>query len=269
MKQMIDIDAFSPSSLQHLRSLDEATVKRYAAAMEAGERFPAVQAVRLSDGRLALADGNHRLAAARRIGRPTIETQITEGDETLAIKLGIAGNRAHGLPMTATDRRRAAAMLLRAEPSLSDREVARQVGSSPTTVGNIRREVSILDSAPRLDLDALSRERAEIVVRYEPENPAADVAFCVTRGDRLVAIARRQGLEFVGEPSKADLDALGPIVAGACKASAAALDGLGEEIRCPAAVPVERRAGLGRELAKRYTCLREGLLRAYAGEAVE
>ncbi len=45
-------------------------------------------------------------------------------------------------PTTATERRRQVASMLDAEPELSDREIARRCGVSPTTVGSLRRKAA-------------------------------------------------------------------------------------------------------------------------------
>ncbi|WP_353428918.1 ParB N-terminal domain-containing protein [Paracoccus denitrificans] len=120
--------------------LNEQTVAEYAEAMEDPNTvFPPV--VVYFDGReYWLADGFHRLAAWRQIGRTDIPADVRQGDRRRAILHSVAANSAHGLRRTNEDKRRAVLTLLEDEEwsSWSDREIARKCAVSPSFVGALR-----------------------------------------------------------------------------------------------------------------------------------
>ncbi len=86
----------------------------YAEDMAAGAAFPPV-IVYFDGTEYWLADGFHRVAAARKIERETIEAEVLDGDARQAILHGIGANASHGLRRTQADKRRAVERLLRDE----------------------------------------------------------------------------------------------------------------------------------------------------------
>lgn len=125
---------------QSRASINEATVAEYAEAMaDPATVFPPV--IAYFDGReYWLADGFHRLAAWRQIGRTDIPAEIRQGDRRAAILHSVAANSAHGLRRTNDDKRRAVLTLLEdAEWSQwSDREIARRCAVHHEMVGKLR-----------------------------------------------------------------------------------------------------------------------------------
>jgi hypothetical protein len=92
-----------------------------------------------------LADGFHRVAAAERSGLDTIPAAVRQGTRRDAMLFAVGANRMQGQRPTRADKRRAVETLL-ADPewsAWSDRRIADEAGVSPTTVGNIRREVEV------------------------------------------------------------------------------------------------------------------------------
>lgn len=83
-------------------------------------------------------DGAHRLAAARLLGRTTIDVVFFDGTAEEAFRQGVLENTAHGLPLSLADRRAAAVRIIRSDPRLSDRAVARSAGLSHKTVAALR-----------------------------------------------------------------------------------------------------------------------------------
>jgi len=119
--------------------LDQATIAEYARDLLDGDQLPPVAAV--SDGATTwLIDGFHRIAAARRAGRTSIQTMVRIGTHRDAI-IGAAGaNRDHGLRRTRADKQRAIQALL-ADPewaAWSDHRIADACGVNQTTVSRIR-----------------------------------------------------------------------------------------------------------------------------------
>lgn len=125
---------------QSRASINEAAVAEYAEAMaDPATVFPPV--IAYFDGReYWLADGFHRLAAWRQIGRTDIPAEIRQGDRRAAILHSVAANSAHGLRRTNDDKRRAVLTLLEdAEWSAwSDREIARRCAVHHEMVGKLR-----------------------------------------------------------------------------------------------------------------------------------
>ncbi len=91
-----------------------------------------------------LADGFHRVAAAQKIDRETIDAEIREGTARDAILHGIGSNATHGLRRTQADKRCAVARLL-SDPEWakwSDRKIAKIARVDHKTVGKVRRELT-------------------------------------------------------------------------------------------------------------------------------
>lgn len=122
--------------------INEAIVADYAANMAAGADFPPV--IAYSDGTdLWLADGYHRVRAAKAIGRTEIEAEIRDGTARDAVLHGAGANARHGLRRTQADKRRAVETLLRDQEwaDWSDRKIAKAANCDHKTVGKIRREL--------------------------------------------------------------------------------------------------------------------------------
>lgn len=81
--------------------LDDTLVERYAAFMIEGSPFPPVIAYRGRGGKLVLIGGNHRLAAARRIKRPTFEAyEVLTQNAYVIDRLTRTNNLVEGLAPT-------------------------------------------------------------------------------------------------------------------------------------------------------------------------
>ena len=94
--------------------LDFVTIQSYADDMEAGAVFPPVELV--GDGDVFwLVDGLHRLEAAKKINREQISSNVTEGDERVAMLMSCAANAEHGKRRTNEDKRQKVMMMLEDE----------------------------------------------------------------------------------------------------------------------------------------------------------
>ncbi len=110
-----------------LEPLDEDTVQRYAADMAEGAEFPPI--VLNAEG-LVPVGGNHRVAGARRAGRPTLPAYVVEGlSPHLEWLLALEDNRRHGLPLSEAERVHHAVRLTNAGESIA--AAARLCGISP------------------------------------------------------------------------------------------------------------------------------------------
>ena len=117
-------------------------VLEYADEMAVGATFPPV--VVYHDGSIFwLADGFHRVAAARKLERETIEAEVREGGERDAILHGIGSNASHGLRRTQADKRQAVERLIRDEEwgKWSNRKIAKAARVDHKTVATYRTEL--------------------------------------------------------------------------------------------------------------------------------
>lgn len=111
----------------HVRALEETP-----------ETWPPLKVVRQGEVFL-LIDGYHRMEAARNLGLDTIQVEVADAPPDGDLQaLAFALNAEHGRPLSLADRRAFADRLLRAQPHLADREIARRCGLAANTVGAIR-----------------------------------------------------------------------------------------------------------------------------------
>lgn len=120
--------------------LNAGKVSEYAQRMREGDTFPAIIVYRLGSEH-CVADGFHRLEAAKKAGITTILADVRDGTIQDAILACLQANAAHGLPLTRAERRAAVIRLL-SDPKwceFSDQEIARRCGVASMTVGRLRR----------------------------------------------------------------------------------------------------------------------------------
>lgn len=100
--EMIKIDTLVTEGLQIRRGIDRDVVAEYAEAMKDGTEFPPVVVF----GRL-LADGFHRVEAAKALGLGEIAAEVREGGFEDALRYALGANAAHGLRRSNADKRHA------------------------------------------------------------------------------------------------------------------------------------------------------------------
>ena len=118
------------------------TISDYAEAMKQGDRFPPV--VVFNDGNnYWLADGFHRIYAARDIGVEEVDAEVLEGSIHDARWFAVGANNRHGARPTNEDKRSAVQLALDDEKlcARSNREIARQCGVSEFLVRKLRDEI--------------------------------------------------------------------------------------------------------------------------------
>lgn len=110
----IMIDTIESAGLQTRVEINEDVVSEYAEVLREGGTFPPIvlyttdpKSDLLAKSVYFLADGFHRLEAAKRLGRFEIEAEVREGDRTAALKAALKANAAHGLRRTNADKRHA------------------------------------------------------------------------------------------------------------------------------------------------------------------
>ena len=127
---------------QSRAAISEDTVTDYAEAMQAGDQFPPV--VVYHDGvDYYLADGFHRLHAAKRLHKASIQADVKTGTLRDAILYSLGANRDHGLRRSNADKRKCVQTLLEDFEwgELSVNEMARICGVSPQLVTAVQLEM--------------------------------------------------------------------------------------------------------------------------------
>ena len=124
------------------------TVQEYTAAMKDGEQFPPIVVFPDGNGGYVVADGFHRLNAAKNAKLETIAAEVHDGGPRDAILYSAGANIRHGLRRSNDDKRRAVLMLLEDTEwsRWSNREIARRTGVSDPTVAKYREELSAKNS---------------------------------------------------------------------------------------------------------------------------
>jgi len=120
-------------------SINEAVVSEYAEAMLAGQVLPA-PVVFFDGSAYWLADGFHRVHAARQAGMVDMGFDMRTGTKREAIQFSLGANATHGLRRSNEDKRRAVRMALD-DPewaALPNREIARMTGTTHPFVADMR-----------------------------------------------------------------------------------------------------------------------------------
>lgn len=138
--ELIKISSLT-GGVQLRAGFDNDTIVRYAEIykLDGGASFPPIVVFR--DGEhLIIADGHHRLGAAKLAKRSEIAAIVKTGDIRAATEYALESNHDHGLPLTNADKRAMVKVLLEDEhwASWADREIARRCRVSPTFVGQLR-----------------------------------------------------------------------------------------------------------------------------------
>lgn len=124
--------------------VDLFVVDDYAEVMRNGGEFPPVTA--FFDGETYwLADGYHRVAAAKKAGLTAIAADVKQGTRRDAVLFSVGANATHGLRRTNADKRRAVEALLRDEEwaQWSDNRIAQVCHVDHKTVARVRSDLSL------------------------------------------------------------------------------------------------------------------------------
>lgn len=147
--KIAELDAKRSVQVQVRVGLDEDTVKSY---VHCFEQLPPITVFDI-DGTLVVADGNHRVEAARRLQLKDISAMVRAGTWADAEEEAALANVRHGKPLTGTEKRNVVDRLLHIRPERADGWIAGDVGVDHKTV-RARREYLESDSVreiPRLE----------------------------------------------------------------------------------------------------------------------
>jgi hypothetical protein len=130
-------------------SIRRAVVQKYAQAMcqqqsEGNLRFPAIIAYTVGTT-CWLADGYHRVLAARQVGLSKLLADVRPGTQRDALLSSISANTEHGLPRSNADKHKAVKLLLADAEwnQWSDREIARRCQVGHVLVSRLRKGASV------------------------------------------------------------------------------------------------------------------------------
>ena len=156
---------------QSREKLDQTVVDEYAELMKEGTEFPPISVVH--DGNeYYLSDGFHRLLAAQKAGKASINCDVLTGTLRDAILYSLSANSSHGLRRTLEDRRKAVMTMLEdfEWSEWSDREIARQCHVSHPFVAKMR---AAMKPEPKPESGKITTPKAE---KKEPkaEEPKAE-----------------------------------------------------------------------------------------------
>lgn len=141
----LDIELIRLDKLVQMRALgegahvDSSVVEEYREAMELEAVFPPI--VAYYDGvDYWLADGFHRIEAARSLKKKKLDVEVRKGTVRDAQLYAMQANLKHGARATRADKEKAVLFLLKDEEwsKWSQGDIAKQAGVAPSTVANIR-----------------------------------------------------------------------------------------------------------------------------------
>jgi hypothetical protein len=152
---LITADLRTDGGTQPRGRLDDAVIERYAEAMIAGLWEFAKSSDPITaffDGQTYwLADGFHRVAAAKKARIDELKVDVRQGDKRDAILYSVGANATHGHPRSNEDKRRAVFRLLD-DPEWSkwsDREIARRCAVTHPFVNKLRASLETVTSEQR------------------------------------------------------------------------------------------------------------------------
>jgi len=143
MADLLSLERIRTEGTQVRVALSEIVIREYADALARGDEFPPIE---VYDDETVhwLADGFHRLQAAKQAGRDSIAATIHPGGQRAALLHALSANDTHGYRRTDGDRRHAIELML-ADPewqAWSNREIARQCRVSEFLVRTVRQELA-------------------------------------------------------------------------------------------------------------------------------
>lgn len=129
-------------STQCRAEMRQEILDEYTQSMIDGDEFPAIEVYGTKD-KCWIADGWHRVLAARQAAKEYIEANLHHGGRAEAVKHALQANAVHGVRRTNADKRRAVEVALQEFGNLSSRAIADMCGVSNRFVSNMRPETGV------------------------------------------------------------------------------------------------------------------------------
>jgi len=143
--------------IQPRAAMDKETIMAYAQSMRDGVILPPVTVFQTDEDVYLLADGRHRIKAARKAGFEEIEVEIKQGTPEDAIVHAVKANITHGLRRTNADKRRSVELLLGIPEyrRKSGGQIAKLCGVSRDFANRMKNELSSNDTSEKNSEDGL------------------------------------------------------------------------------------------------------------------
>ena len=176
MADLLSLERIRTEGTQVRVALSEIVIREYADALARGDEFPPIE-VYYDETAYWLADGFHRLQAAKQAGYDSLAATIHPGGQREALLHALSANDTHGYRRTDMDRRHAIALML-ADPAWqawSNREIARQCRVSEYLVRTVRQELAPPQetAAPLKQTRKVTRGGKQFTMRTERIGTAA------------------------------------------------------------------------------------------------
>src|SRR5215471_8276438 len=176
MADLLALERIRTEGTQVRVALSETVIREYAEALAQGAEFPPIE-VYYDETAHWLADGFHRLQAAKQADRDSIAATIHPGGQREALLHALSANDTHGYRRTDMDRRHAIELML-ADPewqAWSNREIARQCRVSEFLVRTVRQELAPPQetAAPPKQTRKVTRGGKQFTMRTERIGTAA------------------------------------------------------------------------------------------------
>lgn len=178
--EILPIDSLLPADSPRLQGEDIEHIQLF---VQLTDKLPPILVHRKT---MRVIDGMHRLKAAILRGERTIEAILYDGDDAEAFIMAVKANVQHGLPLSLSDRKAAAARIVCSSPHLSDRAIAEIAGLSAKTVGAIRWDTAAgqADVQQRLGRDGRVRPLSTVdgrrfaseLITLNPESSFREIA---------------------------------------------------------------------------------------------
>jgi len=137
----VEIEEIKINDSPQVRITNDANViADYAAHLAAGGTFPPVVLFG-NEGQYYLADGFHRLEAAKTADQDMIDAEVHPGDRKAALKFALSANAKHGLRRSNPDKRHAIQIALAEFPGLSNHAYEEMCRVSDDLVKKVKGEV--------------------------------------------------------------------------------------------------------------------------------
>lgn len=127
------------------RGLVREVVEEYSERMAEGIVFPPIIGYGTEENAF-VADGWHRVQAAKQIGLTEIAVDLRPGGVKDALVAALGANQVHGLRRTSADKRRAVELAIQHFAKRSNRAIAEMCGVSDMLVGTIRPKPQVQES---------------------------------------------------------------------------------------------------------------------------
>jgi len=147
MQQIRLADIAVNTGTQIREHINETVVDDYAERMAAGDIFPPIT-VYHDSSIYHVADGFHRILAAKRNKLAEISADVIAGTKDDALWYALGANRQNGLRLTPGDKRRAIELALKTWPDYSTTRIAEQVGCAFQYVARLKGQVSTSGNLP-------------------------------------------------------------------------------------------------------------------------